>query len=343
MRRVALICCVALLGCGEAKEPARQRPAKETPGKGSDWPGFLGPAGTSVSAEKGILAPWPRDGLRVVWHRRTFEGYAAPSVANGRLYLFEHQGNTARLNCLRGRDRRFVWKFEYPTEYADRYRYSGGPRCCPVVDDDRVYLYGPEGMLHCLRSRRWQARLESGHPQGLRLRPELLRRRQHARRRGRSAYCPGWRFAPGQRRGGFRQGEGQRQRRGGLRQANWQGEVAAVERVGELCQPGAGDHWQAALVFRVCSRRPGRSRPGHRQGGLPFSLAGTTYESANASSPVVVGDKVFLSETYGPGSVLLQVKPGGYKVLWSDKNKGRDKSMQCHWMTPIYHDGYLYG
>src|SRR5262249_210016 len=47
--------------------------------------------------------------------------------------------------------------------------------------------------------------------------------------------------------------------------------------------------------------------------------------------------------TYGPGGVLLRVKPGAApEVVWSDEKKA-DKSMQCHWMTPIYHDGYLYG
>jgi outer membrane protein assembly factor BamB len=75
-----------------------------------------------------------------------------------------------------------------------------------------------------------------------------------------------------------------------------------------------------------------------------FPYRAPDLESVNASSPVVVGDKVFLSETYGPGGTLLQVKPGGYKVLWSDADKRpREKSMQCHWMTPVYHDGYLYG
>jgi outer membrane protein assembly factor BamB len=74
-------------------------------------------------------------------------------------------------------------------------------------------------------------------------------------------------------------------------------------------------------------------------------------ESVNASNPVVVGDRVFLSETYdaprrpGPGGVLLKVKPGAEpEVVWSDeKKRPEDKSLRCHWMTPIHHDGYLYG
>jgi hypothetical protein len=55
-----------------------------------------------------------------------------------------------------------------------------------------------------------------------------------------------------------------------------------------------------------------------------------------------VGNEVFLSEAYGPGSALLRVKPGAYDVVWRDP-PGRNKAMQCHWNTPIYHAGYLYG
>jgi outer membrane protein assembly factor BamB len=65
-------------------------------------------------------------------------------------------------------------------------------------------------------------------------------------------------------------------------------------------------------------------------------------ECVNASNPIVVGNKVFISETYGPGGALLEVKPGEYKELWTDAQKARDKSMQCHWNTPIHVDGYLY-
>ena len=52
---------------------------------------------------------------------------------------------------------------------------------------------------------------------------------------------------------------------------------------------------------------------------------------------------MLISETYGPGAALLEVKPGGCKEVWTDADKPRNKSMQCHWNTPIYVDGYLYG
>ena len=66
-------------------------------------------------------------------------------------------------------------------------------------------------------------------------------------------------------------------------------------------------------------------------------------ESVNAATPLVVGDEVFISETYGIGSSLLKVKPGGYDVVWKDEERSRQKAMETHWNTPIYRDGYLYG
>jgi outer membrane protein assembly factor BamB len=74
-----------------------------------------------------------------------------------------------------------------------------------------------------------------------------------------------------------------------------------------------------------------------------FPWRATILESVNASDPVVVGDLVFISETYGPGSALLRVQPGSAKVVWSDAERRRDKAMQTHWNTAIHHDGYLYG
>jgi outer membrane protein assembly factor BamB len=73
-----------------------------------------------------------------------------------------------------------------------------------------------------------------------------------------------------------------------------------------------------------------------------FPWRAAILESVNASNPVVVGDQVFISETYGPGSALLRVKPGEAKVVWSDEKRRRDKALQTHWNTPIHVDGYLY-
>ena len=62
-------------------------------------------------------------------------------------------------------------------------------------------------------------------------------------------------------------------------------------------------------------------------------------DSVNASSPVVVGDLVFISAAYYKvGSVLLKIKPDGRSVeeVW------RSTALETHWNTPVHHEGYLY-
>ena len=65
-------------------------------------------------------------------------------------------------------------------------------------------------------------------------------------------------------------------------------------------------------------------------------------ESVNASSPVIADDLVFISESYGIGSAVVKVRPGGYAVVWKDRASRRSKSMELHWNTAIHHGGYLY-
>src|SRR5947209_13620466 len=93
------VCCVVLMGCGagvpgkeesaRAGGPADLPPDLGTRKAGSDWPCFLGPTGDSVSAETGILSPWPRQGPRVIWHQKLATGYAMPTVSCGRLFVFD--------------------------------------------------------------------------------------------------------------------------------------------------------------------------------------------------------------------------------------------------------------
>src|SRR5207253_1890859 len=120
--------------------------------EGSDWCQFLGPFGTSVSPEKGIITPWPAGGLRVIRQMPVGMGYGMPAISQGKIFLFDRHGDKARLSCFQSANAELLWKFEYPTDYEDYYGYNNGPRCCPVVDGDRVYIYGVEGMLYCIRA-----------------------------------------------------------------------------------------------------------------------------------------------------------------------------------------------
>jgi outer membrane protein assembly factor BamB len=73
-----------------------------------------------------------------------------------------------------------------------------------------------------------------------------------------------------------------------------------------------------------------------------FPWRARIIESVNASMPVVVGNEVLISETYGPGSSLLRVASGRADVVWQDSANRREKALQTHWNTPVYHEGYVY-
>jgi hypothetical protein len=115
--------------------------------QGVDWPVFLGPTGDSKSSETGILTQWDAEQPRLVWQHKLGTSYGAPSISRGRLFQFDRFGDSARLVCLNAETGAELWQYEYATEYEDMYGYNNGPRCSPVVDDDRVYILGVDRLL----------------------------------------------------------------------------------------------------------------------------------------------------------------------------------------------------
>lgn len=310
---------------------------------GSDWPGFLGPTGDSISTEKGIISPWPKEGLQVVWQKRLGTGYGMPSISQGRLFQFERQGNQACLTCLKSETGEFLWKFEYPTDYEDFYGYDNGPRCSPVIDGDRVYLLGVEGMLHCVSALDgkllWKVdtKAEFGVVQnffGVGSTPVIEGDVLIIQVGGSPA---GSGNAPSPRMKGNGSGVVALNKHTGAVKyritdelASYAGPVLATIRERRWCFVFA----RGGLIG---------FNPADGKVDFQFPWRARDFESVNASNPVVVGDRVFISEAYGPGSALLRVEPGKYEVLWTDVQKGGEPSMKCHWNTPIHHDGYLYG
>jgi outer membrane protein assembly factor BamB len=62
----------------------------------------------------------------------------------------------------------------------------------------------------------------------------------------------------------------------------------------------------------------------------------TRYD-VNAATPVVIGDKIFISSGYGKGCSMLQFDGKGLKTLWANRE------MKNHMSGCVYHDGHLYG
>jgi outer membrane protein assembly factor BamB len=346
-----------ILGCGSAVTTSPGEEATVTSGSdaplppdlgtrkaGSDWPSFLGPTGDSVTGEKGILTPWPKEGPPLVWEKKVGTGYSVPSISRGRLFLFDRIRNRCRLSCWKSETAESTWTYEYTTDYVDKYGYNYGPRCCPVVDGERVYIYGPEGMLHCVRATDgklvWKVdtAAEFGLVQnffGVASTPVI---------EGNLLLVQVGGSPKGSEDVDFSRLKG-----------NGSGLVAFDKYTGKVKYKATDElaSYAGPVLATIDKRRwcflfarGGLVGLDPSDGKVEFRYPwrAKILESVNASNPVVVGDKVFISETYGPGSALLKVKPGGCEEVWTDADKDRgDKSMECHWNTPIYVDGYLFG
>ncbi len=318
---------------------------------GEDWGTFLGPTGNGRSGLEGLGAPWPVEGPRIVWHCALGEGYCAPAVARGRCVVCDRVGDEFRVRCLHAETGRLLWERRAPTGYVDTFGYDGGPRAQAVIDGDLVLTYSAEGRLACRQladgKELWEVDTAADYHVvrnffGVAAAPVVVEaggRRLVIVQVGGSP--PGSAPAAPERLDlvrGLDSGLVAFDLRSGAECWRSSDELASystpvVARVGgaELLLAWMRDR------FLVVEPATGRVRAGrrHRADEL-FSVV--------AASPVVSGDEVLLSETYGPGSLLVSLAQGRLDVVREDAGRGRPReSLRAHWATPVLHEGHLYG
>ena len=296
-----------------------------------DWQSFLGPTHNAVSTETKLAKSWPKGGPPLVWEMERGSGYSSPAISDGKLVYLHRQGDEEVVECLDPETGRRFWRFAYPTDYDDRYGYNNGPRAAPVIADGRVYTYGAKGELHCLK-------LDTGQLYWKRDLPAEFKVPQDFFGIASTPLIEGDLLivtvgAPGGPT------------------------VAAFDKSTGKMVWGAGTEWGPGYASpvpatvhgqrRVFVFAGGESRP--PSGGLiaidpangsidfTFPWRSRSYESVNASSPVVVGNRVFVSATYRMGSALVKIAPDfTHSVAWTTKEVG------LHWNTAVHKDGYLY-
>lgn len=340
---VLLFALSALLGC--SVQSTSEASVGQSP-EGHDWPGFLGPGQDGISSVTGIRTDWSDGNLPVLWTRDLGQGYAPGTVAGNHYYHFDRVGREARLVCLNSSTGEEIWQFKYSCNYRDMYGYDGGPRSCPVVDGDTVYIYGPGGMFHALKT-------ENGHVKWSHDLSERFGVHQNF-------------FGVGSPPVVFEDKvlvmvggspEDNQITQGALDQAtpNHSAIVALDRNTGEQVYQLGNDlasysaiklarHDDRDWAFAWARESLIAFDPANGSIDFEFPWRARMLESVNASTPVVDDGHVFLSECYGVGSVMLKFGEsveGKHELVWKDQ--GRDKSMMTHWNTSIFRDGFLYG
>jgi hypothetical protein len=89
-----------------------------------------------------------------------------------------------------------------------------------------------------------------------------------------------------------------------------------------------------------CFTRAGLSALDPATGAVRFKFPwrARSHASVNAATPLVVGDAVFLSASYGTGAMLVHIGRENPKEIWSG-----DDILSNHYATSVHHDAHLYG
>jgi outer membrane protein assembly factor BamB len=323
MPRGALAGLLALLAAGASPLAA------------DDWPSWLGPAGDGSSRETGWLKDWPPGGPPRLFEKAVGEGYSAVAVAAGRLILFHRVRDEIRVESLDPLTGEGRWRFGYPTDYTDRYGYNGGPRCAPIVHGvagkPLVFALGPTGSLHALD-------LATGKAVWARELEKELGLPSNFFGAGAAPLLDGKLLFVSL--GGTETGTGAALALDAATGATaWRsptdGGSYAAPRIAEI------DGERQLFVFH----RGGLSAfdPSSGRERWKFPWRSRLHESVNAATPLVAGDVLFFSSTYGMGAAALRVKKDSFDVLWQDDPRLREKKLDIHWSTPNLVSGLVYG
>jgi outer membrane protein assembly factor BamB len=121
------------------------------PATADDWPFFRGPNNNGVSAEAGWTAQWPAAGPKVAWRAEVGIGASSVVVAGSRVVTMGSlkEKDEDVVWCLDADSGKVLWRFVYPSQFDAR-QFEGGTASTPTIDGHYVYTLGYLGPVHCL-------------------------------------------------------------------------------------------------------------------------------------------------------------------------------------------------
>ena len=267
---------------------------------------------------------WPKSGPALIWKKDVGQGFSGPVVANGKLILFHRVGDSEVVECLNALTGQRIWSTESPTRYRDDFGFDEGPRGTPTIAAGRVVTCGAEGMLQSLDfatgKRIWSVdtRAKFGFPKGYF-----------------GAAC-----TP------LVDGDRVLVNVGG---PNGAGIVAFDAATGKILWTATND--EAGYSAPVAATLGGVRHalfltrngvvdldPANGKVRFQFPWRSRNNASVNAAAPLLIGDLLFVSASYGAGAGVFQIDGANAKKLWAS-----DDALSNHYATSVYHDGYLYG
>ena len=116
--------------------------------RAEDWPNWRGPRHDGISREALPKA----DFSKIAWRAKIGVGFSSMAVADGRVFALgctgQRRGNLETFACLDAATGKKIWSDTYPAALVD-YLHEGGPCASPTVDGKRVFGLSKSGRLAC--------------------------------------------------------------------------------------------------------------------------------------------------------------------------------------------------
>jgi outer membrane protein assembly factor BamB len=296
-----------------------------TRAEAGDWPQILGPDRNGAAEEdERLAASWPATGPRVAWQHAVGSGFAGAAVAGQRVFAFYRSKDRELLEALGTANGQSLWTQAHPTDFSPQYGSDDGPLCVPTVDGERVVTFGAQGVLTCCH-------VESGKV--------LWTHPTHGDFAAREGYF-GAGSSPLVVDGKVIVNVGGRDKGAGIVAFDlatgdvvWQAVKDEASYSSPVTATIGGTPQVIALTrYKCVSLSPATGKVNFE---FPYGLRGPTVTAAN---PLVLGDHLFLSASYGIGANYSQLARDGARELWSG-----DDVMSSQYTTCIEHDGKLIG
>ncbi len=287
-----------------------------------DWPQILGPNRDGVVTGETLPDALPAGGFKTKWQHKVGSGFAGASVVGGSVFLFHRVDNNEVLEALATADGKPQWKQQFPTDFRPGFTSDGGPRCVPIVHKGRVYLFGATGGLRCVDAK-------SGDVVWKQDTHETLSAPEGFFGAGSTPIIEGDRIIVnvGGRNGAsvvaFALKDGAEIWRSVEDTASYSSPVATTV--------NGTRHLIVVSRMQTSSLDP---TTGKVRWSFPFGKRGPTV---NGSSPVVLGDKLLLTSSYGIGATYRAIGDTSATKIWSDT-----ELLASQYATPVKVGDYLY-
>ena len=291
--------------------------------RAGDWPQILGPNRNGFADGEKIVAQLP-SAPKPLWTKNVGEGFAGAAVADDTAYVFHRVNNDERVEALTVSNGNVVWTSNAPTSFTGPVDPDNGPRCVPVVAGDRLIVFGAQGLLRCLDRK-------SGK--------ELWSNPTHKTFDAQEGYF-GAGSTPVVEGDLVLVNVGAARSRAGIVAFNlktgkvvWKGTEEQPSYSSPIVTTVGGNR-QAIFVTRYNCLALNPTN-GEVLWTFPFGARGPTV---NAATPVLVGNKLFVTASYGVGGVYAEVGANSVKEIWKNGDL-----MASQYPTPIVYEGMIYG